>query len=322
MVYYMGYYNNIKVTDMKQTLELLKNKSIDQIKSTTSLNELDQLKSRLLGKKSDLSQLLKDLPTLPVEDRPIMGKLANDIKQVISSAIKQQHTELHHAARKQALAHKSEDISLPTFGAPKGHHHPITLVTKQICSILTRCGFSIKQGPNIESDFYNFEALNIPEDHPARDMHDTFYLKDFNVLRTHTSPVQIRTMLGQKPPIKIIAPGKVYRCDADTSHSPVFHQVELFGHDKQIRLRSSYCPFTEPSVEVDVEYTTNGKTRWLEIMGAGMVHHNVFKHVDIDTENYSGYAFGCGVERIAMILYQIDNIRLFYENDQRFLKQF
>jgi len=330
---------------MIDKLKNLKITSISDIKKVRSINELDQLKSDILGKKSQLNAILKELPTLSPEQRPIVGKNANLIKIELEEAIKQQHAKIIKSIRNAQISNYNKDHTIPTTGIDSGHYHPITIVTRKICSILTKCGFSIKQGPNIENDFYNFEALNIPDNHPAKDMHDTFYLKNNYVLRTHTSPVQIRTMLQQTPPIKMIAPGKVYRCDADASHSPVFHQIEglyvdkqvtfadlkgtleyflreLFGHDKNIRFRSSYFPFTEPSVEVDVEYTINGKTRWLEIMGAGMVQHNVFRHVDIDPTQFSGYAFGCGVERIAMILYEIDNIRLFYENDQRFLKQF
>tara|TARA_Y100001968_G_scaffold333748_1_gene399010 strand:- start:3144 stop:4136 length:993 start_codon:yes stop_codon:yes gene_type:complete len=326
-------------------LNSIKSDSISKINELDSLHELDQLKSFLLGKKSPLMDVLKDIPKIPLEKRPVIGKEANQLKQELTKRLNKKRDELINKERDDFLNQNQADVTLPTSGFPSGSYHPITIVTRYVCSILNRYGYAIKQGPNIETDFNNFEALNIGPNHPARDMHDTFYLKNKTVLRTHTSPVQIRTMLEQEPPIKIIAPGKVYRCDADTSHSPVFHQVEglcvdkhitfsdlkgtleaflheLFGDEHAIRFRSSYFPFTEPSVEVDVSYTINGKTTWLEIMGAGMVQRNVFRQVSYDPDSYTGFAFGLGIERIAMILYKIDNIRLFYENDHRFLTQF
>ena len=330
---------------MIEILKTIQSESIEKINEVNSLHDLDQLKSFLLGKKSPLMDVLKDIPNIPVEDRPVIGKEANKLKQDLTQRLTQKRQEIVSKERDLFLKNNTTDITLPTAGLPLGSYHPITLITRRVCSLLNRYGYAIKQGPNIESDFHNFEALNIGPNHPARDMHDTFYLKNKQVLRTHTSPVQIRTMIEQKPPIKMIAPGKVYRCDADISHSPVFHQVEglyvdkgvtfgdlkgtlesflreLFGQDHDIRFRSSYFPFTEPSVEVDVSYTIGGKTTWLEIMGAGMVQRNVFRNVSYDPDEYTGFAFGLGIERIAMILYQIDNIRLFYENDYRFLNQF
>ena len=330
---------------MIEILKTIQSESIDKINEVNSLHDLDQLKSFLLGKKSPLMDVLKDIPNIPVEERPVIGKEANKLKQDLTQRLTQKRQEIVSKERDLYLKNNTTDITLPTAGLPLGSYHPITLITRRVCSLLNRYGYAIKQGPNIESDFHNFEALNIGPNHPARDMHDTFYLKNKQVLRTHTSPVQIRTMIEQKPPIKMIAPGKVYRCDADISHSPVFHQVEglyvdkgvtfgdlkgtlesflreLFGQDHDIRFRSSYFPFTEPSVEVDVSYTIGGKTTWLEIMGAGMVQRNVFRNVSYDPDEYTGFAFGLGIERIAMILYQIDNIRLFYENDYRFLNQF
>lgn len=330
---------------MIEILKTIQSESIEKINEVNSLHDLDQLKSFLLGKKSPLMDVLKDIPNIPVEDRPVIGKEANKLKQDLTQRLTQKRQEIVSKERDLFLKNNTTDITLPTAGLPLGSYHPITLITRRVCSLLNRYGYAIKQGPNIESDFHNFEALNIGPNHPARDMHDTFYLKTKQVLRTHTSPVQIRTMIEQKPPIKMIAPGKVYRCDADISHSPVFHQVEglyvdkgvtfgdlkgtlesflreLFGQDHDIRFRSSYFPFTEPSVEVDVSYTIGGKTTWLEIMGAGMVQRNVFRNVSYDPDEYTGFAFGLGIERIAMILYQIDNIRLFYENDYRFLNQF
>jgi phenylalanyl-tRNA synthetase alpha chain len=328
-----------------EILKTIQSESIEKINEVNSLHDLDQLKSFLLGKKSPLMDVLKDIPNIPVEERPVIGKEANKLKQDLTQRLTQKRQEIVSKERDLFLKNNTTDITLPTAGLPLGSYHPITLITRRVCSLLNRYGYAIKQGPNIESDFHNFEALNIGPNHPARDMHDTFYLKNKQVLRTHTSPVQIRTMIEQKPPIKMIAPGKVYRCDADISHSPVFHQVEglyvdkgvtfgdlkgtlesflreLFGQDHDIRFRSSYFPFTEPSVEVDVSYTIGGKTTWLEIMGAGMVQRNVFRNVSYDPDEYTGFAFGLGIERIAMILYQIDNIRLFYENDYRFLNQF
>lgn len=330
---------------MIDILNSIKIDSLSKIDEIDSLHELDQLKSFLLGKKSPLMDVLKDIPNIPIEERPVIGKQANQLKEDLTIRLHEKRNQLIANERDAFLNQDQTDVSLPTSGLPSGSYHPITTITRRVCSILNRYGYAIKQGPNIETDFNNFEALNIAPNHPARDMHDTFYLKNKSVLRTHTSPVQIRTMLEQKPPIKIIAPGKVYRCDADISHSPVFHQVEglyvdkgvtfadlkgtlesflhdLFGNDHDIRFRSSYFPFTEPSVEVDVSYTINGKTTWLEIMGAGMVQRNVFRHVSYDLDRYTGFAFGLGIERIAMILYKIDNIRLFYENDHRFLTQF
>lgn len=330
---------------MIEILKTIQSESIEKINEVNSLHDLDQLKSFLLGKKSPLMDVLKDIPNIPVEERPVIGKEANKLKQDLTQRLTQKRQEIVSKERDLFLKNNTTDITLPTAGLPLGSYHPITLITRRVCSLLNRYGYAIKQGPNIESDFHNFEALNIGPNHPARDMHDTFYLKNKQVLRTHTSPVQIRTMIEQKPPIKMIAPGKVYRCDADISHSPVFHQVEglyvdkgvtfgdlkgtlesflreLFGQDHDIRFRSSYFPFTEPSVEVDVSYTIGGKTTWLEIMGAGMVQRNIFRNVSYDPDEYTGFAFGLGIERIAMILYQIDNIRLFYENDYRFLNQF
>ncbi|RAP30293.1 phenylalanine--tRNA ligase subunit alpha [Candidatus Marinamargulisbacteria bacterium SCGC AG-343-D04] len=330
---------------MLESLEKIKNESINDIQSAQSTADCDQLKSFFLGKKSPLAAVLKDIPSLPVEQRSVVGKRANEIKQELSAYIQEKKQTLHTQQLEHSLSHDSTDTSLPPFKIRNGAFHPITSITRDICDIFSRLGYSVKQGPNVESDFYNFEALNIPEHHPARAMHDTFYLKNKQVLRTHTSPVQIREMLSKKPPVKIIAPGKVYRCDADVSHSPVFHQIEglcvdkgltfsdlkgtlefflheLLGPEKNIRFRSSYFPFTEPSVEIDVEFKSKNKSSWMEIMGAGMVQRKVFKHVNYNADDFTGFAFGLGIERIAMIKYQIDDIRLFYENDSRFIQQF
>lgn len=343
LILYTNHMTNIKIIESK--LQDLQKEASEKIHSIVSSHELDQLKSQLIGKKSTLSLILKDVASLSQNEKPIIGKLANDVKTTLQDQFTFQKSiveknEINHRLKNQTL-----DTSFPIFKSHVGHHHPIHLTIQKLKTLFSRLGFSSKEGPNIETDFYNFEALNIDEHHPARDMHDTFYLTSGSVLRTHTSPVQIRTMLAQNPPIKIIAPGKVYRCDADVSHSPVFHQIEglyvdkhvrfsdlkgileyflheLFGHDKRVRFRSSYFPFTEPSVEVDVEHTVNGKTKWMEIMGAGMVNRNVFRHVDYNPDQWNGFAFGIGIERVAMIDYHIDDIRLFYENDQRFIHQF
>lgn len=330
---------------MKQELVDLEKTSQHELATIGTLHELDQAKARLLGKKSPLTTFLKQIPTLPMDQRRTAGQHINRIKHTLSEALDQKRHTLLAQQRQADLANPGTDSTLPAFGLHFGQLHPLTQASRRICSLLKRLGFAVKQGPTIEDDFHNFEALNIPADHPARDMHDTFYLKNNGILRTHTSPVQIREMIQQPPPIRMIAPGKVYRCDADTSHSPVFHQIEglyvdrgvtfadlkgtlsyilgdLFGNDKAIRFRSSYFPFTEPSVEVDVAYTRNGQTQWLEIMGAGLVQRKVFSHVNYDADAYSGFAFGLGIERVAMLLYGVDDIRLFYENDSHFLKQF
>lgn len=334
-----------KLQALTDRLNLLEEEAIDKIKSTQTPYDLDQIKSKYIGKKSDLTSILKDVSFLSATDKPLIGKLANTIKSTLQDKILEQKQKIEDSELQKKITSQTVDVSLPALKTKLGCLHPISITIDHLVSLFSRLGFSVKTGPDVESDFYNFEALNIGPDHPARDMHDTFYLKSGSVLRTHTSPVQIRTMQAQQPPIKIIAPGKVYRCDADVSHSPVFHQIEglyvdkhvrfsdlkgileyflkeLFGKDKNIRFRSSYFPFTEPSVEVDVEYSVNGKIKWMEIMGAGMVNRDVFRHVDYNPDELSGFAFGIGIERVAMIHYEIDDIRLFYENDHRFIRQF
>ena len=316
-------------------------KILTDLKSNCSnvqtVSELEQCKATYLGKSGVITKLFQEIKTIPTEQKAEYGKQLNLLKQSALKII----TQHQHKLSKTNVNATAYDFSQPTPYEKTGSFHPIQQTLDRLINLFGHIGFDIKNGPEVENEHYNFECLNIPSHHPSRDMHDTFYLKSKNLLRTHTSPVQIREMLKQAPPIKFIAPGKVYRCDADISHSPVFHQIEglyidkhinfshlkgcleyvlrtLFGSDKKIRFRSSYFPFTEPSCEVDVEW--NGK--WLEILGAGMVHKNVFNAVNYDYEEFSGFAFGFGVERIAMLYYQINDIRLLYQNDYRFLKQF
>jgi phenylalanyl-tRNA synthetase alpha chain len=321
--------------------------------------ELEKLRVEILGKKGTLTGALRVLGSLPADERPVFGQRVNRAKETVDDAIRARESELRTIERETALAGGAVDVTLPPAGVPLGTIHPISRTMEEICRILGGMGFEIAEGPEVEDDWHNFEALNIPSDHPARDMHDTFFVEGGRVLRTHTSPVQIRVMETRKPPIRIIAPGAVYRHDDDVTHSPMFHQVEglmvdrgitfahlkgvlteflrrVFGRDLAVRLRPSFFPFTEPSAEVDVacvvcEQKPAGKadacrvckgTGWLEILGAGMVDPAVFAAVGYDSEEYSGFAFGLGVERIAMLKYRIDDIRLFYNGDLRFLRQF
>jgi phenylalanyl-tRNA synthetase alpha chain len=318
-----------------------------------SENDLFQIKSKHLGRSSRLTELIKSLKDLPPEKRSAIGKTANELKHSMQQAVEQTLVSLRQARNLEALKANAPDISLPGRMPRFGTLHPITRVTEKIISIFNALGFSIVDGPEIELEFFNFEALNIPKNHPARDMHDTFYVSDELLLRTHTSPVQIRTMQRMRPPLRILCPGKVYRCDSDISHTPMFHQIEgllvdehvsfsdlkglltilihrLFGEQTAIRFRPSYFPFTEPSAEVDIQCVMcSGKgcrvcssTGWLEILGCGLVNPVVFKNAGYDPETVTGLAFGLGVERIAMLTYGINDIRLFYENDVRFLAQF
>ena len=294
---------------------------------------------------------MKTIGSLPPEEKPEIGKKANECKKAIESCWEERFSQLKQKPKKNKQT--KIDLTLPAFSFLAGHKHPITLVLEETYQIFAGLGFEIAEGPEIEKDFYNFEALNIPKDHPARDMHDTFYVSKEILLRTHTSPVQIRTMEKTKPPIRIIAPGKVYRRDADVTHTPMFHQVEgllvdtstsfselkgiltafvhqMFDPQTSLRFRPSYFPFTEPSAEVDISCVmcrgagcrVCSNTGWLEILGSGMVHPEVFRAVDYDSEKYIGFAFGMGMERIAMLKYGIGDIRLFFENDVRFLAQF
>ncbi len=324
-----------------------------ELSNASSLQALDEIRIKYLGKKGLLTDLLKNLGNLPADQRPIYGKSVNDAKVEIENLIKDKRSQMETLDLSRQVKSGKLDITLPGKVIKRGKKHPITQVMEELISIFEKLGFEVAEGPDIETEYYNFEALNIPPYHPSRDMWSTLWLEDGLLLRTHTSPVQIRVMEKEKPPIAVIAPGRVYRRDADITHSPVFHQLEgllvdtdikfsdlkgvltlflhsVFGKDKKVRFRPSYFPFTEPSAEVDVECVmckgagckVCKQTGWLEILGSGMVDPNVFKYVKYDSEKYSGFAFGVGIERIAMLKYGIDDIRLFFENDLRFLRQF
>ena len=325
-----------------QELELILDQALKQFAATDLPAELEQAKARYLGKEGRLSELLKGLGKLSAEERPAAGARINQVKQSIESALQQRRDELQQRQLQLKLATEALDVTLPGRGLGSGGLHPVTRTLERIEQLFHSLGFAVATGPEIESDFYNFTALNIPKNHPARAMHDTFYIDPQHVLRTHTSPVQVRYMENHQPPLKIISSGRVYRVDSDATHSPMFHQVEglwvdeeisfanLKGvvqdflqrfferDDLQVRFRPSFFPFTEPSAEMDMSW--NGG--WLEIGGCGMVHPNVLKHVNIDSEKYLGFAFGLGVERLAMLRYGVNDLRLFYESDLRFLKQF
>ncbi|MFC1827500.1 phenylalanine--tRNA ligase subunit alpha [Thermodesulfobacteriota bacterium] len=337
---------------MEQELLQLQAEAESKLSTLVNLKDLEELRVRYLGRKGLFTGLLRQLGQVSAEDRPRLGKLANRIKEEL---------DLKFIARKSELAGSvtdtsvmRDDLSLPGRFAPFGRLHPVTQIMDEVCSIFIDLGFAVAEGPDVELDYYNFEALNIPKHHPARDMHDTFYINDSILLRTHTSPMQIRAMEKERPPLRIIAPGKVYRCDSDITHTPMFHQVEGFLVDRKVsfadlkgvlavfcqkmfdqadiglRFRPSFFPFTEPSAEVDIGCVIcrgDGcrvckQTGWLEILGAGMIDPEVLKMVDYDPEEFTGFAFGLGIERIAMLKYGIDDIRLFYDNDLRFLNQF
>jgi phenylalanyl-tRNA synthetase alpha chain len=319
-----------------------------------SAAELEEIRVRFLGRQGALTQLLRSLGALPAGERPLVGAAANEAKRELEALLEGRLVEAREAERARARRQQRLDLTLPGRRPPLGAIHPLTRVHDEIVAIFAGLGFSVAEGPEIETDYYNFEALNIPSDHPARDMQDTFYLPGGLLLRTHTSPVQIRTMLAQRPPVRIVVPGRVHRRDIpDASHSPVFHQVEglavdghvtmadlkgtlelfareMFGPRSRIRFRPSFFPFTEPSAEVDVLCFLCGgvgcrvckHSGWLEILGSGMVHPQVLTNVGYDPEEFTGWAFGMGIERIAMLKYGVDDIRLFLENDLRFLQQF
>jgi phenylalanyl-tRNA synthetase alpha chain len=339
---------------MATELEQVLNDAQAAVNGAADLRALDDVRVRYLGKSGVFTEQLKQLGKLPKEERPAAGQEINKAKQALQQRIEARKGELEQAALTQRLAAERVDVSLPGRGAGQGGLHPVTRTMRRIEEIFGGAGFRVAEGPEIEHDFYNFEALNIPAHHPARAMHDTFYFDDHLLLRTHTSPVQIRVMQDAEPPLKVIAPGRVYRCDSDLTHTPMFHQVEGFMVDEQVtfadlkgviiaflqafferddlavRFRPSYFPFTEPSAEVDIQCVMCGgegcrvcsKTGWLEVLGCGMIHPEVMRHVDIDSEKYTGYAFGMGVERLAMLRYGVNDLRLFFENDLRFLKQF
>jgi phenylalanyl-tRNA synthetase alpha chain len=330
-------------------LDTLTGSALAQIRDAGTLPELEEIRVRWLGKKGTLTEQLKSLGTLPAGERPAAGALINAAKGELQAAIEGRRAELERARVEQQLLAGAIDVTLPGRGEVQGGLHPITATRLRIEEIFRRAGYEVAEGPEIEDEFYNFEALNIPENHPARAMHDTFYLKDGRLLRTHTSPVQIRAMQRGKPPLALIAPGRVYRRDSDVSHSPMFHQVEglyvsfanlkstlhkfmeaFFEQDLSMRLRPSYFPFTEPSAEVDISCVlcrgagcrVCKQTGWLEIAGCGMVHPQVFKACGIDAERYTGFAFGAGIERLAMLRYGVNDLRLFFDNDLRFLASF
>ncbi len=347
-------------------IDRIKEDFLNQKEGVDSLPALNNLKARFLGRKGIITEQLKNLGSLPKEERPLWGKRLNELKRFIEQEIEALRASIIKTEAEEALRRERIDITLPGAFVPPGRPHPVTQVLDEIVEIFRSMGFAVEEGPEVELDYYNFEALNIPKDHPARDMQDTFYIKtDRNapqrshpmesdvVLRTHTSPVQIRGMMKRKPPFRFIAPGKVYRCDADISHTPMFHQVEglmvgedvtfahlkgvleyfikrLFGEETPVRFRPSYFPFTEPSAEVDIGCIIcrgSGcrvckETGYLEVLGSGMVHPRVFEEVGYDPQKVRGFAFGMGVERLTMLRYGIDDIRLFFENDLRFLRQF
>ena len=338
---------------MRKGLETLKRRALDEIASAHTREEFLAIKTRYLGRKGLLTDILRALKDVSSDDRPLLGRISNEIKEAISAEIDGALARLDAEGASDALLRERIDVTLPGRAVRYGTIHPITRVMGEICEIFSQLGFVVAEGPEVELDYYNFEALNIPRDHPARDMQDTFYISDSVVLRTHTSPVQVRTMEKQRPPVRIISPGKVYRPDSDVSHTPMFHQVEgllvdrgitfgdlkgvltyflrrMFGEETVLRFRPSFFPFTEPSAEVDIRCVMCGgsgcrvckQSGWLEVLGSGMVDPEVFKVVGYDPEEYTGFAFGLGVERITMLKYGISDIRLFFENDLRFLTQF
>jgi phenylalanyl-tRNA synthetase alpha chain len=325
-----------------EKLETIVKDALDTLSRIDVAAELEQAKAKWLGKTGELTELMKTLGQLSAEERPKAGALINAAKQKVEEALNARREAIKARELEAQLAQEALDVTLPGRGLGVGGLHPVTRTLARIEELFHSIGFEVADGPEVETDFYNFTALNIPENHPARAMHDTFYIDDKHVLRTHTSPVQVHYMQNHEPPLKIIAPGRVYRVDSDATHSPMFHQVEGLWVDENVsfanlkgvvqdflqrfferddltvRFRPSFFPFTEPSAEIDMSW--NGG--WLEIGGCGMVHPNVLKHVKIDSENYIGFAFGLGVERLAMLRYGVNDLRLFFENDLRFLKQF
>ena len=338
---------------MENRIKQLQEEALSALNDANDLKSLQDVRVKILGKKGELTDVMKGMRNLAPEQRPVIGNLVNQLKGLFEETFSSRQQKLQDEELQARLATEKLDVTLPGRKQVSGSLHPVTLVKREIVEIFARLGFSVEEGPEIEEDFYNFEALNIPKDHPARDMQDTFYFNDDLVLRTHTSPVQIRTMTKQKPPIRIVAPGTVYRRDSDLTHSPMFHQIEgflvdekvtfgdlkgvlthflneFFGSGLDVRFRPSFFPFTEPSAEVDIACVICGGkgcrvcsgTGWLEILGCGMIDPAVFKSVNYDAEDLSGFAFGMGLERIAMLKYGVNDLRLFFENDLRFLKQF
>ena len=338
---------------MKDRLEEMIPQASSALNEAATEADLQAVKVRYLGKKGEITEIMKGMRDLGPEEKPMIGALANKVKASIESMFNERLAVLQNELVAHRLSSEKIDVTLPGRRSFSGTKHPISLVTEEVVSIFSSMGFSVGQGPEIEQDFYNFEALNVPKDHPARDMQDTFYISEDVVLRTHTSPVQIRSMLKQEPPLRILAPGTVYRKDSDLTHSPMFHQVEgflvdehvtfadlkgiltsflneFFGPGFAVRFRPSFFHFTEPSAEVDIQCVICGgegcrvcsKSGWLEILGSGMIDPEVFKSVNYDSEKFSGFAFGMGIERLAMLKYGISDLRLFFENDIRFLRQF
>jgi phenylalanyl-tRNA synthetase alpha chain len=338
---------------VQQELDGLVSEAQKAIEGADDLPALDLVRVQYLGKKGELTRLMQGLGAIAPEERKQAGQVINSAKQVVQQGIEARRKALEDKALAEKLAAESIDVTLPGRGQQSGGLHPITRTMQRIETLFASMGFEIAEGPEIEDDYHNFEALNIPPSHPARAMHDTFYFDEHTVLRTHTSPVQIRVMSEKKPPLRVIAPGRVYRCDSDLTHTPMFHQVEgllvdekasfadlkgildeflraFFEKDLAVRFRPSYFPFTEPSAEADIQCVMCGgegcrvcsHTGWLEVLGCGMVHPRVLGHVDIDSETYTGFAFGMGVERLAMLRYGVNDLRLFFENDLRFLRQF
>ena len=335
---------------MDNSIDQIYQEALDGLNAATDRQAVEDIRVRYLGRKGVITQFLRNISNLPADQRPSAGKQANQVKHLLERACKETTQKLEKVGKATEVG---IDVSLPGRPAPAGSLHPITQINQRICDIFTQMGFNIAEGPEVELDYYNFEALNFPKDHPARDMQDTFFVSDDIVLRTHTSPLQIRTMEKQQPPVRIIMPGKVYRCDSDLTHTPMFHQVEgllvdenvsfgdlkgtltafvhqMFDEQTSLRFRPGFFPFTEPSAEVDILCVMcRGKgcrvcsrTGWLEILGSGMVHPALYENVGYDADRYTGFAFGMGVDRIAMLKFGIDDIRKFFENDVRFLSQF
>ncbi len=327
-------------------IEQLGRQAVADVATAGTPDALEHLRVKLLGKQGSVTALLKSLGAMPADQRKVAGEAINRAKESIAEAIAARRAQLDKTGMHSRLASERIDVTLPGRRGERGNLHPVTRALDRIVDIFARLGYAVAEGPEIEDDWHNFEALNFPPHHPARAMHDTFYFPDGRLLRTHTSPVQIRSMTGRTPPIRLIAPGKVYRSDSDQTHSPMFHQVEgllvdetssfadlkgtlsefvnaFFERDLPMRFRPSYFPFTEPSAEVDIGWArADGSTSWLEVLGSGMVHPNVLRNCGIDPERYTGFAFGLGVERFAMLRYGVDDLRSFFENDLRFLAQF
>lgn len=343
-----------EVRELKQQLNSIRERALSELSNAANLEQLEALRIKYLGKKGELTAVLRQMGSLSAQERPLVGQLANEVRASIEAGLKKAQDKIYEAALSEQLLSERIDVTLPGKQKKIGHKHPLTIVLEELEDIFISMGFQIAQGPEVERDYYNFEALNIPKGHPARDIQDTFYITDNILLRTQTSPIQVRTMEKQRPPIRIIAPGRVYRSDAvDATHSPIFHQIEglvvdkgitmadlrgtldlfakrLYGENTKTRFRPHHFPFTEPSAEVDMCcFACDGAgcrlckgEGWIEILGCGMVHPKVLRNCGIDPDIYSGFAFGIGLERIVMRKYNIDDLRLFFENDVRFLHQF